>query len=143
MASLDHNTLVQAYLDQFKATRNDLEEIAKHLTKSKGQGILDILEQIAELLQRIETAAEPPQLEIEVARSIARDFDTIAQRWRELEQYFADEVHYDDYVYRSDEERAEAVEVDAGAERHTEGAREGYPPAIEQSSAGLSAVCNR
>ncbi len=110
MASLDHHSLVKAYLTLFQVARNDLEEISKHLTKTKGQGIQDILEQIAELLQRIESASESPQLEIEVARSIARDFETVAQRWRELEQYFADEIHYDDYVYRSDEERAKAAE---------------------------------
>jgi hypothetical protein len=110
MASSDHDTLVKAYYALFQIARDDLGEIAKHLTKTKGQGILDILGQIAELLQRIESASEAPQLEIEVARSIARDFDTIAQRWRELERYFADEIHYDDYVYRSDEQRAEAAE---------------------------------
>jgi hypothetical protein len=110
MASLEHDTLVKAYHALFENAREDLEEIAKHLTKAKGQGILDILEQIAELLQRIEAASDIKQLEIEVARSIARDYDTIAQRWRELEQYFADEIHYDDYVYRSDEDRAEAAE---------------------------------
>lgn len=110
MASSDHDTLVKAYNALFKIARDDLQEIAKHLTKAKGQDILDILEQISELLQRIESASEDPQLEIEVARSIARDYDTIAQRWRELEQYFADQIHYDDYVYRSDEERAEAAE---------------------------------
>ncbi len=110
MASSDHDTLVKAYNALFQTARDDLQEIAKHLTKAKGQGLLDILEQISELLQRIESASEVPQLEIEVARSIARDYDTIAQRWRELEQYFADQIHYDDYVYRSDEERAEAAE---------------------------------
>jgi hypothetical protein len=57
MASLDHDTLIKAYHALFQNTREDLEEIAKHLTKAKGQGILDILEQIAELLQRIEEAS--------------------------------------------------------------------------------------
>ncbi|MFX1566016.1 MAG: hypothetical protein ACFFCH_08510 [Promethearchaeota archaeon] len=109
MASLDHDTLVKTYRILFQRARDDLEDIAKHLTTEKGQGILDILTQIDELLQRIESASEPSQLEIEVARSIARDFDTIATRWRELEQYFADQVHYDDYIYRSDEDRAEAA----------------------------------
>ncbi|MFX1404649.1 MAG: hypothetical protein ACFE9D_09300 [Promethearchaeota archaeon] len=110
MAALDYEMLVKAFKALFKIARDNLEEIAKHLTKTKGQGILDILEQIAELLQRIESASDTPQLEREVARSIARDFDTIAQRWQEIEKYFADQIHYDDYVYRSDEERAEAAE---------------------------------
>lgn len=110
MASVDHEPLVKAYQALFDAARDDLEEIAKHLTKAKGQGILDILEQIAELLQRIQSAASAKTLEVEVARSIARDFDTVATRWRELEQYFEEEVQYDDYVYRSNEERAEAAE---------------------------------
>ncbi|MFW9984713.1 MAG: hypothetical protein ACFFCB_08310, partial [Candidatus Odinarchaeota archaeon] len=110
MASVDHEPLVKAYQALFDAAQDDLGEIAKHLTKAKGQGILDILEQIAELLQRIQSAASAKTLEVEVARSIARDFDTVATRWRELEHYFEEEVQYDDYVYRSDEERAEAAE---------------------------------
>ncbi len=110
MASVDHSSLVKAYQGLFSVAQNELVEIANHLTKAKGKGIQDILSQISELLQRIELAASAKQLEIEVARAIARDFDTIAQRWQELEQYFIDEIHYDDYVYRSDEERARASE---------------------------------
>ncbi|MFX1539972.1 MAG: hypothetical protein ACFFBX_04260 [Promethearchaeota archaeon] len=110
MASLDHAPLVHAYQALFDVTRDDLEDIAKHLTKAKGQGIIDILGQIAELLQRIQTASSPTKLEIEVARAIARDFDTIAKRWNEMEQYFVNEIQYDDYVYRSDEDRAIAAE---------------------------------
>ncbi|MDO8056605.1 MAG: hypothetical protein Q6361_07065, partial [Candidatus Hermodarchaeota archaeon] len=110
MVPLDYEALVQTYQSTFDNAREDLEEVAKHLTKAKGQGIVDILEQITELLQRIQSASVTPKLEIEVARSIARDYDTIGQRWQELERYFLEQVQYDDYVYRSDEDRAEAAE---------------------------------
>ncbi|MFX1243736.1 MAG: hypothetical protein ACFE8F_02175 [Promethearchaeota archaeon] len=109
MALLDYGGLVQTYQNAFETAQTELVEIAKHLTKAKGQGIIDILGQITELLQRIQLASATPKLELEVARAIARDYDTIAQRWRELERYFIEEIKYDDYVYRSDEDRAEAA----------------------------------
>ena len=110
MVSLDYEALVQTYQSTFDKAQEDLKDVAKHLTKAKGQGIVDILEQMAELLQRIQSASATPKLELEVARSIARDYDTIGQRWQELEHYFLEQVQYDDYVYRSDEDRAAAAE---------------------------------
>ncbi len=107
MATLDHSVLVREYKTKYNAAKKELEEISSHIAKAKSQGIQDLLLQISELFNRIQTLATPRQLEVEVARSIARDYETIAKRWHELEIYVQEHIAYDDYLSASDEERAE------------------------------------
>jgi hypothetical protein len=106
MATLDHSVLVREYKTKYNDAKKVLEEISSHISKPKSQGIQDLLSQITELLNRIQTLATPRQLEVEVARSIARDYETIAKRWQELETYVQEQITYDDYLSASDEDRA-------------------------------------
>ncbi len=106
MVELDLKSRLSNLQLQFEEAKVLLEEITEHLPKNKGAKIHDLLARINDLMLRVRAAASE-KIEGEVAKSIAKDCETIAGYWREMEVFLTEEVRPQDYVYRSEAEQEE------------------------------------